>query len=507
MNTNSGLMAVSALALAALTGCVTQTPEKAMQTVEMPTSWTALSNEAAAGVQPVTANWIGDLNDPATAMLIDEAIARNNNLAAAAARTRAARERVGVTRAGLLPSLRGEVQGASRNNPATLVQDVDGTPILAPASSFDNYSIGFGLNWELDLWGRLTDQTRAAYAGARASAYDLAANQLSVAGGTAQAYYALTEASLQRRLSERDVETGEANLRIIERRYERGISSSLDVRLARSSLSQSQATLIARQQTELETARRLEVLLGRYPRAEIAAAETLPTLDDIVSALNLGDPESLLVRRPDIMAAERRLKAAGLQSVAARKALLPSLSVSGSLNQSTDSSSNLAFDIDDAVQQIFASLTQPIFQGGRLRAQSRAAQAEAEAAMYDYAQTALAAFQEVENAVSAERLLSARAEAQRLAFEEAQAVEDLTNRQYVNGTANIFDLINAQQRRISSESAYIASLRARLSNRINLYLALGAPFETSALNSAEAVSPFSLTSSAPIADDKKGARL
>lgn len=468
----------SALLLTA--ACVSVPAEDALEGIATPQGWAAVSADMATDARPVTENWLADLNDPVITLLVAEAIKGNRDLAAAEARVRATRERVGITRAGILPSINGALRGQTTSLPEQTFTDPDtGLTVSRPGSSADNYNLGFSLSWELDIWGRLTDETRAAYLGAEASKLELASTELSIAGGAAQAFYALTEARLQRQLSEHDVQTGESNLSIIERRYSRGISSSLDVRLARSSLASSRATLIARQRAEKEAARRLELLLGRYPSAAIASSDALPKLGifwDNGSAA-IGDPLSMLATRPDVIAAERRLKASGLSAAAARKALLPSLSLSASAFEEEQSSSLISFHFDDAVQNLTANLVQPIFAGGRLRAQARAAKADMEAAVFTYASTVLTAYGEVENALAAERFLSAQLDAQQLAFEEAKAAEELTQRQYLSGTTNIFNLISAQQRRISAESQFISASRQRLSNRIDLYLALGASFE------------------------------
>ena len=128
-------------------------------------------------------------------------------------------------------------------------------------------------------------------------------------------------------------------------------------------------------------------------------------------------------------------------------------------------------------KRLIGQLVQPIFQGGRLRANVRARRAEMEAAVYDYAQTALVAYREVEDAIAAEASLSAQLDARAVAFDEARAAEELTERRYLQGAETIFNLISAQQRRIGAEAQLIAAQRARLTNRIDLYLALGAPFE------------------------------
>lgn len=472
-------LGASVLALIA-SGCATLDGADIMAEIETPPSWQAVADAHAGDSAQLTKNWLADLNDARVGALVAEAVAHNQTLAASRARAKAVRERVGIVRAGLLPSVSAFVRGQSdQSTDGFRFNNITNQIEQVPAASADSYGAGLSLSWELDIWGRLTDQTRASYLGADAARLDLAASQLSIAGATAQAYYGLVEAHLQRQLSERDVATGKANLRIIERRYNRGISSSLDVRLARSSLASSNAALINRQRLENEAARRLEVLLGRYPAATINAADSLPDARPLTDGKEgLGSPATLLDYRPDVIASESRMKAAGLDVMAARKALIPSLSLSASAVSPTfQSSEDITFDWENTFRNLTANLVQPVFRGGQLRAQALAAKKDMEAAIADYAQTALVAYREVEDALAAETYLSAQLEAQRLAFDEAKAAEELTNRQYLNGTTNIFNLISAQQRRINSESQYIAAQRAQLVNRIDLYLALGAPFD------------------------------
>lgn len=479
----------SLIATTVLAACVSAGPQDALAPAAVPGDWAAVSAQLSESVTPVTANWLEELGDPAVTDLAAEAIAYNNDLAASAGRVRAVFAQARIQRAGLLPTLGFSVNGNSQfssGGDVILVPDPQtGQPVpqVVTAASQDQYSTAFSTTWDLDVWGRILDGTRAAYADAAAQELDYAAAALSITGGAAQTYYGLIEARLQRELGERDVETGEANLRIIERRYERGLSSSLDVRLARASLAQSRAQLIARQQAEREAARRLEVLVGRYPAGTIASSGDLPEVAALTieneAMIGLGDPAALLFRRPDVLSSELALKAAGLRVSEARKALLPALSVNARAVDNFDNSGDLfktVFDPDAIFATMAANLFQPLFQGGRIKANIKAQRARQEAAVYTYAQTALTAFREVEDAVAADTFLAAQLAARRLAFEEAAAAEELTERQYLSGTANIFDLISAQQRRIANESQFIAASRARLVNRIDLYLALGAPF-------------------------------
>lgn len=422
-----------------------------------------------------TGDWVAAFDDAALRALIGEALGANNNLRVAAANLDQARAGARISRADLLPQI-GASFNARRNaivtDPTTAAQAGGGGAAQTERIFINNYSIGGQVQWEIDLWGRLIDQTRASYKDAKAAYADLAGAELSVAGRSAQAWFALIEARQQRELAERDVAARESNLRVTERRYERGVASSLDLRLSRSALGSSQANLALRQRLEGEAARALEVLLGRYPAAELAAVETLPVLPPLAGA---GAPGDILARRPDLIAAEARMEAAGLRARAARKQLLPQLTLSSQAGTSGPDLSDLT-DPQRLAGNIAAGLFQPLFQGGRLLANSKRARAAAEAELFRYVQTALGAYEEAENAIAAETYLAAREQALRLAFEEAAAAEELTERRYASGAATIFNLLDAQTRRISSESQYIQAQQQRVSNRVQLYLAIGGDF-------------------------------
>lgn len=480
------------------------------QLPDAPAAWTA--DETV--VNAPTGDWVAAFQDSALRGLIDEALAHNNSYLAAAANLEQARAGAKITRADMLPTL-GVSGNASRNaivtDPTSAAQaggntnlsglraqeledqfgvdanndgkldglDLDGDGIAEQDLPdrrlyINNFSIGAQIRWELDVWGRLTDETRAAYKDAAAAYADFEAARLSVAARVAQAWFALIEARQQRELAERDTEARERNLRVTERRYERGVSSSLDVRLSRSALGSSRANLALRQRLELEASRALEVLLGRYPAAELEAAANLPELPPLAGA---GAPGDILARRPDLIAAEARMESSGLRARAARKQLLPQLTLTSQIGTSGPVLADL-IDPERLAGNIAGGLFQPVFQGGALRANSKRARAAAQESLYNYVQTVLAAYEEAENAISAETLLALREDALRLAYEEAAAAEDLTERRYNSGAATIFNLLDAQTRRISSESSYIQAQQQRVSNRVQLYLAIGGDFLT-----------------------------
>jgi len=474
---NSKGAKLSGLAVLAALAASCASVDKSLLEAQLPTPPDAWTADPEASTPPM-GDWVAAFNDTILRSLIDDALTNNNELLAAAASLDQARAGSRIALADLLPQLSASFN-ASRNaivtSPTTAAQ-AGGTGGGSERLYINNYVLGGSASWEIDVWGRLTDETRAAYRDANAAYGDLAAAQLSLAGNVSQSWFSLIEARQQRELAERDVTARERNLRVTERRYERGVASSLDVRLSRSALASSQASLALRKRLEKEASRRLEVLLGRYPEAELEAAQSLPSLPALTGA---GAPGEILARRPDLLAAEARMKAAGLRARAARKQFLPRLTLSAGINTSGPEIADL-IDPDRLAGNIAGGLLQPLFQGGRILANSKRARAAAETALFNYAQTVLSAYEEAENALAAETLLAEQENALKVAFEEAAAAEELTERRYASGAATIFNLLDAQTRRISAESQYIQAQRERVSNRVQLYLAIGGDFLTEA---------------------------
>lgn len=483
MSLGKGYFRLSGAAACALIAASCATVDQELLEAQLPSEPATWAADANVGGAP-TGDWVASFDDAALTDIIIEALYNNNDLRAAAANLTQARARARISRADLLPTV-GANFSASRNaivtNPTSAAEAGSGgggggAPVDADKRLWiNNYSLGGQLQWEIDVWGRLLDETRASYKDAFAANADLAGAELSIAARTAQAWFALIEARQQRELAERDVAARESNLRVTDRRYERGVASSLDVRLSRSALGSSQANLALRQRLEKEAARGLEVLLGRYPAAELEAADALPLLPSLAGA---GAPGDILTRRPDLIAAEARMDATGLRSRAARKQLLPQFTLTSQVGTSGPAFADL-IDARRLAGNLIGGVFQPLFQGGRLLYNSKRARAEAEASVYNYVQTVLNAYEEAENAIAAETLLAAREDALRLAYEEAAAAEELTERRYSSGAATIFNLLDAQTRRISAESQYIQAQQQRVSNRVQLYLAIGGDFLTS----------------------------
>lgn len=422
---------------------------------EAPQSWAALPQQE--GME-ASRDWIASLGAAELAPFVEEAFRANPSLAQSLARYDAA-----------LASAR--ISGASRLPTLNASTDYTRTERNVGAGS-ESFSLGLASSWEADLWGRVRNTANASGLDAAASEQDLRGAQLSIAGQVARAWFSLIEARLQTELAQRDFETQRDTLALTERRFARGLVRSSDVRTARSSVASAEATLASRRRNEAASARTLETLLGRYPAARIARDGEMPDMGDLGY---IGSPEDLLTRRPDVVAAERRLEAAGLRVDAARAALYPSLTLSASAGSGGPDASDL-LDMDTLVSTLVGSIAQPIFQGGRLRAQVDQAEANAEQAIAAYVETVLTAWREAENAIYADQILAQRVDSLEQAFQEAAEAEALVTRQYARGVATIFDLLNAYSRRISAESQYISAHRDRATNRVDLYLAIAGDF-------------------------------
>lgn len=425
---------------------------------DAPEVWAA---RGVAGTAPKT-DWLGQFNDPKMIELISEALENNPTRQSRAALVRAAEAFSRVSRSQTRPNL---------SLTATAGGTSTGVEVAGQDERFNDPLYGLSLDgsWELDLWDRLSTGVAAADADYAASEADLAATELSIAAQTANAWISLNQALALERVAVLTFEARDRVLTLTERRFARGLSTALDVRTVRAERAGAEATIAARRQASQEAARRLETLLGRYPEAEITAPAILPELDEIAPE---GNPALLLSRRPDIAALEARVLSAGLSAEQARLAMLPSLRLSTS---ASTSSTELEDIIDPATiaARLIASLAQPIFNGGRLDAQRDAAIAQAEASMANYANGALSAWREVENALAADVLLAVQEDAQRRSLEEATYAAELAERQYTSGTITIFNLISAQTRKLNAESQLIVAQGNRAANRIGYHVALG----------------------------------
>lgn len=423
-----------------------------------PDRWHAGTTEDPAVAQA----WLHDFASPPLNKLVHEALAHNLTLQQAVHRRNAAREKVVVAESTLWPIVQlGLNRQRTRSNAA------------GQATTRTSHTLEGSVGWEVDLWGRLEASLRSTDALASAAEEDLRAARFSLAADVAQTWFGVVAAEQQVLLAEHALASYQRGKEVVEERYRLGLVHALDVRLARTDLAEAGHTLAQRRREQAAIVRSLEVLLGRYPKGALKGGVTLPrTLVRVPAGL----PSDLLARRPDILAAERRLVASGARVDAARKNRLPSLRLSAGAGMASPELRDI-LDWDTLVWNLVGGITQPLFQGGRLKAEEALARMERQEVWAAYAQAVLVAFREVETALSADTHHQAQEEALALAAKEAALAADLALSQYQNGLVDMITLLETQRRVYRIKSTHLRAVRERLNNRIALYLALGGDFQ------------------------------
>lgn len=308
-----------------LAGCLSlkQPSQPDLGSTQPPAQWHSEVNTNA-----VLDDWIASFGDEQLVRLVSDAITNNPDLEAAAARLDQAIASSGVARAALWPQLTGSF-GVQNT---TLLDRSDADKAAGIQANSTTYGASLDLSWEVDVWGRLRYANRSATETAKASAADYAAARRSLAAQVAKAWFAAAEAKLQFELDDNFVASYEETLRIVEARFKAGAVSEQDVANAKADLASSRRLAEAAATTLKESVRSLEVLLGRYPAAELAVADDLQAVPFVIPS---GVPSQLLERRADIIAAERRVAAAFNTTEAAKAARLPQIALTSRLGSSS----------------------------------------------------------------------------------------------------------------------------------------------------------------------------
>lgn len=429
-----------------------------------PERWAALPQLTPAGAT----GWLDDFQDPALRRLVERALEANPDLKAAAARVNQARAETVQAGAALFPSVSASYSASRSQSPGD--QRFSG---LTPINN--RFRLPLNVSWEIDLWGRVADERGAARANRQAAEETFHAARLSLAANAVRTAVTLAEAEALRDLAERNVANRRVQLGVLNRQLERGLDpdrAALDVSLGRADLARAESLVEQRRASADQTRRALEILLGGYPAGREPGLRGLPGLKCGVPS---GLPSELLLRRPDLRAAERRLEAALRGESAAKKAFLPSLRLTGENGRTSQDMDNLLAP-DSAIWSVASSVAQTLFQGGRLVAGAQLARSRYEEQLQTYTGSVLTAFREVETALASERFLADQAAALARAATEAERSEQLALGQYEKGLTEVLTLLDASERAFDARSALISVQAQRLRNRTDLHLALGGPF-------------------------------
>jgi NodT family efflux transporter outer membrane factor (OMF) lipoprotein len=404
--------------------------------------------------------WWQLFGDPVLDQLAARVEVSNQNVAAAVGAYAQARALVREQRASLFPTVTLDGRGNRSGNGG------DGGN---SASASSNYQVGLGASWEPDVWGRLGRAADGAAASAQASAADLASATLSAQGELAVNYFSLRQTDAQKALLASTLAGYQRALEITQNRYDAGISAKTDVLQAQTQLANARAddAGLQRQRAQLEHA--IAVLVGQAPGSfSLPAAAWNP----VVPEVPVGVPSTLLQRRPDIAAAERRVAVANGQIGIAKSAYYPSLNLSASYGLGASRVADL-FSASSSVWALGLSAAQALFNAGATSARVEGSEAAHAQAVARYRQTVLAAFQGVEDQLAATRVLLVQQDLRRQASAAADQVEQQVLNRYRSGQVGYTEVITAQATALSARRALVQAMADRQTTAVALIQSLG----------------------------------
>ena len=424
-------------------------------------------NSVTAGPKAIDIGWRDFFRDPRLDALIETALVRNRDLAISVARIEQARGAYRIQGAERFPSPVTSA-GGSRSHAGEAASGVPG----AGDFTTDRASVNVGVSsFELDFWGRVRDLSEAARADYLATVQAQRAFRLSLIQDVASTYLASIETAEQIRLADTTVQSRREGVRIAQVRQRAGLTSALDLHQAESLLAQAEAALASLRLTEVQVNSQLFVLVGG-PVAQPLAAPLPLTEQTNGAVLAAGLPSELLLSRPDVLAAEERLRAAEASIGAARAAFFPSISLTGALGFASSALNTLVGN-DGLTWSYGPSIAAPIFNRGRLRGNVAIARAQGDIALADYERTIQVAFQEVTNALAGRRHLADQVAAQERGTIAQRQIAGLARTRYLEGVVSYIEVLDAERNLFAAEQQLLRLRRSNVENLVGLYVALG----------------------------------
>lgn len=456
MNKASCLLA-AAVAIA-LSGCATLVPASTEVAPAIPTQWPATrADSGAATVEVADIGWRDFFSDPRLQSLIDQSLANNRDLRVAVLNVEKARAQYRIQRADRVPAIaaQGQMTRSGGDAPVT-----------------EQFSANLGVvEFELDLFGRVRNLSQAALQQYFAQAANRRSAQLSLVAEVANAWLTLGADSEQLAIARATLATYEDSLRLTEARHQLGDASSLELSQTRT-LVETARTDVARFSGQVAQDRNALVLLaggpiddGLLPGGEINQVAAVRALPGNV-------PGEVLLRRPDVMAAEHTLLSANANIGAARAAFFPSISLTGSVGSASSALSGL-FDGGTRAWSFIPKLTVPIFQGGKLRANLGVATADRDIALAQYEKAIQSGFREAADALALNDSLDAQLASQQALVAAADQAQRLSQARYDAGLDSFLTLLDARRTAYTARQSLVSTQLAQQSNQVALYKVLG----------------------------------
>lgn len=345
-----------------------------------------------------------------------------------------------------------------------------------PASSISTTGVALTASWEVDLWGKLRSDLAASSARSSASRLDVLYTREAVAAAVVRAWFGLIEADQAVALSRRMLALSEQQLQLIRTAEAVGRNAAQDVTLGETAVETYRHQLQADEQRLGQARRALEILCGRYPSTDVAAADRFPDIAAVPAGA--GIPSELISRRPDVLAAEERFRAAYHDTEVAKRARLPSLTLTGGVAYIADSAVMLQSGISNPAWALSGRLLAPIFTGGRLEAQLEAKTAAQQEAVAQYNQVALNALYEVESRIASEKALAEREATLRRQVALLQTSVGYADVQQQVGKGDQSQVLARQLSLVAAEANLLHIRGERFTNRVALHQSLGGHFPT-----------------------------
>ena len=447
----------------------------------IPSSWDLKLTDSST----VIGDWWESFEDSLFNDVLSDFNKSSPDLKTISSRMNVAKQILKINKASRLPSFSLGMNGTSRKQNLTAFGLSDDFFGGGPDSSQSNdsgsgvtsfSSSNFGLNltmqWELDVWGKLFNRARGASSEYQSAYYDLSFLSFSMRIQLAKLYFSTVESLEQYELSKETYNSVSELADMVSARYDKGLRSSLDLRLTKSSVASSKAQMEIRKQAYLVLVRRLESMLGKYPSGKYVVNSELASK---LPSIAIGIPSEILNRRPDIKSSLAKLQAASHKKSESISSLLPSFI----LTSSTGNSSN---DLNDVLNEDYQIWSQgltvglPLFQGGSIRANKNIAEENLNIAKQNLIKTIINAYSEVEQTLFAENSNDILLDAYENAAEQAESAYKLSRERYDSGLVDLIAVMDSQQRWFLSRSQVLSAKKNKIDTRLNLLLAFGGNF-------------------------------
>lgn len=434
-----------------------------MDEQSVPTSWKTEVDTLFLYQQPLEQQWWLRFNDPMLTKLVDEVLQNNFDLKQAAYRVAQAKAAMRVAQGGFYPSLNLNAGYNYNQN------------LSVPGSTAQIGTVGLEMQWEIDIIGAVRNRAKSQKAAYLASQEEYDGVMTALVAQTVQTYVQLRTAQERLRVIENNLASQKETMEITEARFNTGLASALDVAQAKSIYFATEAQVPTMESKISECINQLGILLGKVPwslKEELALADdaTINLVPDIL--VSVGIPAEVLRRRPDVRAAEKNIDAKAAMVGARIDDWLPRFFVTGQFGYASTNFQNL-FDNGNMYWQVAPSMQWTIFSGTALTGNIQAARAQLEEAINNYNNTVLTALQEVDNAMTNYRHVSAEVVAIEKAFQQAKLTKDLAIDLYKKGLIDFQNVLDAQRYLLQYEDNLVQAKSAVSLSLVQLYRALG----------------------------------